>query len=88
MTAADTVRDAMDSMRHTMDAISKAFVGRTVKVLSDHNGQPYGRSKKSWKGETAIVKHVLIDTTVWEVLLTLSGHEYECMIPADEVEFV
>jgi hypothetical protein len=77
---------AMENIRATAKAIETALIGRFVRVTSDHNGQPYGRSHKSWRGEVAKIKYVLIDIQD-SILLTLEGHEYECMIPADEVEF-
>lgn len=83
---------AMEVMRSTYKSIEDALIGRMVRVTSDHNGQPYGHSRKSWRGEVCRIKHVHIDLTTSDrrdaIQLALEGHEYECCIPANEVEFV
>ena len=73
--------------------IADRLEGRRVRVTSDHNGQPFGRSKKSWRGEIRRVKYIHIDLCAdpahTNIQLCLEGHEYgECFIGADEVEFV
>lgn len=78
----------MAVVRGAQQSAEEALVGRLVRVMSDHNGQPFGRSRKSWRGEMARIKHVHIDVHNG-ISLGLEGHEYgECFIPADEVEFV
>lgn len=87
-TPADISGEALATIRHTRDSLKTALEGRSVRVISDHNGQPFGRSKKSWKGE--ICKIVRIHVDIDEGMsLVLEGHEYgECFIPANQVEFV
>jgi hypothetical protein len=60
-------------------------VGRPVRILSDYNGQPYGRSKRSLKGETRTAERVVIDPH-WGVSLFLRGERLA--IPANEVEWL
>lgn len=87
MTPADEIKTSLESMQALHRSIESMLVGRVVRVTSDHNGQPIGRSRKSWKGEIRRIKSVHVDVH-WGVTLALEGHEYECFIPASEVEFV
>jgi hypothetical protein len=85
-TAAAEVLVAMGNIRALRKEIEVALKGRLVRVISDHNGQPYGRSKPSWRGQERRITDVHVDA--YYVELSLDGHEYECFIPADEVELV
>lgn len=87
-TPADVTRMLWEQMQHMRQTVDKALVGSFVRVTSDHNGQPFGRSHKSWKGEVARIKSVHIDLYNG-IHLELHGHDQggECFIPADEVEF-
>ena len=88
VTPAQICAQYMELMRFVCQSIDKALVGRLVRVTSDHNGQPYGRSRKSWKGQVCRIKAVSIDPMQGEMHLCLEGHEYgECFIRANEVEF-
>lgn len=80
-------RDAFELMQRARKYITDALVGRRVRVLSDHNGQLYGRSRRSWRGEIRTIVAVRIDLD-GGIQLCLEGHEYESCISADEVEFV
>ena len=85
-TPGDVTREVMRTMTYLRENIEKALVGRVVRVKSDHNGQPYGRSRKSWRGQVCRIKAVHIDLYSG-IGLQLEGHEYECFIEAEEVEF-
>ncbi len=37
--------------------INEELVGRTARVISDYNGQSFGRSSSSWKGRTVHIDH-------------------------------
>ena len=37
--------------------IRAALVDKVATVISDYNGQPFGRSAKSWKGRTVHIAH-------------------------------
>ena len=78
---------SMQTMQTLRKSIEEALVGRTVRVISNHNGQVIGRSRKSWRGEVCKISDVHIDLYNG-ISLRLEGHEYEYFIPADEVEFV
>ncbi|KKK88912.1 hypothetical protein LCGC14_2738380 [marine sediment metagenome] len=60
------------------------MIGKQVKILSDFNGQPYGRSKKSLKGKTFFVISVEIDR--FQIWLFLK--DMRCGIDSKEVEFI
>lgn len=60
-------------------------MGRSVRILSDYNGQPYGTSKPSLRGETRIVERVHIDTHLGFSLF-LQGERVS--IPTNEVEWL
>lgn len=88
VTPAQVTAQLREHLRHGVKIIDDALVGRYVRVTSDHNGQPFGRSRKSWRGEVCRIKSVHIEAREGEISLCLEGHEYgECFISADEVEF-
>jgi hypothetical protein len=59
-------------------------IGRPVRILSDYNGQPYGRSKRSLKGETRTAERLHIDSHGIYLFL----RDERVSIPADEVEWL
>lgn len=87
VTPAQACMQIMEVMQQCAKSIDSALVGRFVRVISDHNGQPYGRSRKGWNGEICQIQAVSIDPREGEMQLCLKGHEFECYIPASEVEF-
>ena len=88
-TPADVTRDIWDTLQQLRKSTETALVGSFVRVMSDHNGQPFGRSHKSWNGEVARIKSVHIDLYNG-ISLELESHDQggECYIPANEVEFI
>lgn len=88
VTPAQICEQVLALMQRCTHEVDKALIGRFVRVTSDHNGQPYGRSRKSWKGQVCRIASVSIDARAGELQLCLEGHEFgECFIPANEVEF-
>ncbi len=70
-----------------MEEIDKKFVGKSVKILSDWNGQVHGSSKPSLKGKVFKIMNTHIDFD--DVTFFLEG--YECGhsgVGIDDVEFV
>lgn len=59
-------------------------VGRPVRILSDYNGQPYGRSRRSLKGETKTAERVVVDSQGIYLFL----RDERVSIPVDEVEWL
>jgi hypothetical protein len=59
-------------------------IGRPVRILSDYNGQPYGRSRRSLRGETRTAERVHIDPHGIYLFL----REERVSIPVDEVEWL
>ncbi len=89
LTPSHTAQMVLQTMRALHKSVEGALVGKFVRVISDHNGQPFGRSRKSWKGEVRRIKTVHIEARHATIQLVLEGHECgECFIPGDEVEFV
>lgn len=62
--------------------------GRTVKIISDYNGQPYGHSKPSMKGQTFKVKNVEITSGGGGGVYFWDGNCDHVYISMDEVEFI
>ena len=59
-------------------------IGRPVRILSDYNGQPYGRSRRSLRGETRTAERVHVDSRgIWLFL-----REERVSISVDEVEWL
>lgn len=66
---------------------------RRVKITSDYNGQPYGRSKKSLKGNIAFIRSVTFDFCHDEPCLFLQDENgkmgpYGLAISIKEIEFI
>jgi hypothetical protein len=58
---------------------------KQVRILSDYNGQPYGRSRCSLRGQIMTVERAHIDPH-WGVFLFLRGERV--LIREDEVEWL
>jgi hypothetical protein len=52
---------------------SALVTGRPVRILSDYNGQPYGRSRRSMKGREMTVERVGTIDPHWGISLFLRG---------------
>ena len=52
---------------------SALVTGRPVRILSNYNGQPYGRSRKSMKGREMTVERVGSIDPHWGISLFLRG---------------
>lgn len=67
--------------------IKSAIVGRVVRVMSNYNGQPYGRSRKSLKGLEAKVHSAIVE--FGKVYIWLEGYDVDyCALDIHEVLFV
>ena len=60
------------------------IIGRPVRILSDYNGQPYGRSRRSLRGETRTAERLHITSRGISLFL----REERVSIPVDEVEWL
>jgi len=65
--------------------LSKLMVGRKAKIISDFNGQMYGKSKKSMKGREFVVESVHVSATDCCVF---SWKVSNLFIPVEEVDFI
>jgi hypothetical protein len=61
-------------------------VGRPVRILSEYNGQPYGRSRRSMKGREMTVESVASIDPHWGINLFLRGERVS--IREKEVEWL
>jgi hypothetical protein len=61
---------AQDDLRMRATSL---VIGRPVRILSDYNGQPYGRSRKSMKGREMTVERVGSIDPHWGISLFLRG---------------
>jgi len=68
----------------------KTAVGRMVRVATDINGQPYGRSKPSQKGRTFKIVGVLLDIAHEAPTLWLESELYSGTLACsvDDVELL
>src|ERR1700675_4293680 len=74
---------AQDDLRMRATSL---VIGRPVRILSDYNGQPYGRSKKSMKGREMTVERVGSIDPHWGISLFLRGERVA--IWESEVEWI
>lgn len=74
-----------NSIRETQKGIHEAAVGRRVRILSNYNGQPIGRSRPSLKGKVFHVTHAFWSDNNGVCLFI---EDYGVSIPLNEVEFV
>jgi hypothetical protein len=61
------------------------LAGRNAKIISDYNGQPYGSSRKSMKGQVLAIEDVYFDMH-WGISVRL--HECTLFIRLEEIELV
>ena len=61
---------AQDDLRMRATSL---VIGRPVRIISDYNGQPYGRSRKSMKGREMTVERVGSIDPHWGISLFLRG---------------
>ena len=92
-TPAELMRPQMMRVEQIRSEVHEALKGRMVRVVSDHNGQGVGRSRKSWRGQERKIVGISINPhhapSHSGLHLILEGHEFgECFIPANEVEFI
>jgi len=91
-----TLRDAnlkaalAKHVRHVQsinDDANRALKGVRVRIVSDYNGQPYGRSKPSLKGTICTVDSVSIDDNRAHIFLKeyLYGHP---SVGLNDIEFI
>lgn len=74
-------------IRETRRMFHELIVGRKVRILSEYNGQPYGRSQPSQKGRVCMVKGTSHGPQGWTLQLEefAYGHPF---IPISEVEIL
>jgi hypothetical protein len=61
------------------------LVGRSAKIMSDYNGQPYGSSKPSMKGQIKSITDVHLDAHSGVSVLLVGCQLY---IPLDQIKLV
>ena len=78
---------ALSDINDAIGAASDHVAGKKVTILSNFNGQPHGRSRKSLKGSVQTVKRASFDGgSLW--LWLEDGGQCWCAIGFEEVEFL
>ena len=83
-----SVKSKLDAFRSHIAILEKdandLVKGKTIKILSDYNGQPYGQSKRSLKGECFTVTGSTVESDgIW-----LYIKEHNVGLNIEEVEFI
>lgn len=76
------------SINLAVEDFRRAVVGRKVRILSNYNGQMYGRSKRSQHGQIVTIKQAhlsALDNWCFQLEEFASGHPF---IQMKDVEFV
>lgn len=71
--------------------MAELVAGKRVRIKTNYNGQPSGRSKKSLKGTIQTVTHLTVEPArhAPQTFLWLQDHgQCWCAIPIEDVEFV
>ena len=61
----DYINKLQEDIKEIKDKISKILIGRKVRVISDYNGQPHGKSKPKLTGKIFTITHYVDDSYVW-----------------------
>ena|SRR5271157_1663306 len=69
----DKLAELIQDQQNLQLKASALVIGRPVRILSDYNGQPYGRSRKSMKGREMTVERVGSIDPHWGISLFLRG---------------
>lgn len=87
MSIAEELRDANQAIRNIQEEARCRVVGKQVRIVSNFNGQPYGRSRRSLKGTIQTVNSLLLDGHhIW--LFLEDGGRCWVGIGLKEVEFL
>jgi len=84
---ANLLNDEILSTEARWNAQVKSLVGKRVRVLSEYNGQMYGRSKTSLKGQIKKIGSAMIGDE--GIIISLEGYVYGCpCLELSEVEIL
>lgn len=81
------VKQAQREIKEIQDRIHKLLKGRTVRIISNYNGQPLGSSRKSWKGREGKIKEAHVNGRDCVVWLDINGYS-EPGLYLHELEFL
>ncbi len=87
MNISEKMRYALCDINEIIGGVSAQVAGKEVTILSNFNGQPHGRSRKSLKGSVQKVKRATYDGGSLWLWLEDDGQCW-CAIGVDEVEFL
>lgn len=79
-----TLKEFSDRVNPEREAIANSLIGQKVRILSNYNGQSYGRSRKSKKGTIQTIREAYFYGTSWAICLV---GEIRCL-GLNEVEFI
>jgi hypothetical protein len=71
---AHRVMNSHRSIQTTHRGCCAELIGKRARIITDWNGQPYGRSKRSQAGKEAIITAVEMDPAHDEPSVLLKGH--------------
>jgi hypothetical protein len=87
MSIAEKLIDANQTIKNIQEEARCLVAGRKVRIVSNFNGQPCGRSRKSLKGTVQTVKSLQLDGYhIW--LFLEDGGKCWCGVGLKEVEFI
>ena len=78
------VFQAQIKIKDLVDSVNMEYIGKKFRVLSNYNGQPYGRSRKSKKGQIFTVDWIGFD----DGKAFISPKEERLCLGLDEIEFI
>jgi hypothetical protein len=80
------VMNSHRSIQTTYGGVRAELIGKRARIISDWNGQPYGRSKPSQEGKEAKIVQVEMDPSDDEPSVLLEG--YNLYIALGEIEII
>lgn len=91
MITQERANDIGRQMSKLEDEVCQLLMGKKARIISNYNGQPYGRSKKSMNGQVRTIEGVIYSRRVMNdkrsaISVLLEGTRlYICL---DEVEII
>lgn len=87
MTLNEKLQHTLRDIKYMISGANDQVAGKKVTILTNFNGQPHGRSKKSLKGSIQVVKRATFDQDQIWLWLEDDGQCW-CAISVHDVEFL
>ena len=78
------IKNMETGINRQIDVVCKELIGWSIKIISNYNGQPVGRSRPSLKGQTRIIKHVFFAHSEFHYFI----EDELCALSSDDFEFI